>query len=138
VHRNRDWLDKRLIHFHAIFEIPKGDKHPQFPNLAEVESFAKSEMERKLLAMQRGFRLAGSPFILPPGVPKERVEILQDAMRRAFKEPGFASEYKKLTGDDPTPLLPEANQKAVRELPREPEVIEIFKKIVGPGPLPPR
>jgi tripartite-type tricarboxylate transporter receptor subunit TctC len=138
LHRNRDWLDKRLVNFHAILEIPKGDNHSHFSSLSEIESFAKSEKERKVLAMQRGFRLAGSPFILPPGVPKERVEILQQAMKKALKDPGFPSEYKKLTGDDPTPLLPEENQKAVRELPREPETIELFKKIVGPGPLPPR
>jgi len=138
LHRNRDWFEKRLVNFHAIFEIPKGDAHPQFSHLSEIETFAKSEKERKMLALQRGFRLAGSPFILPPGVPRERIEILQEAMRKAFKEPGFSIEFRKLTGDDPTPLLPEANEKAVRDLPREPEIVELFKKIVGPGSLPPR
>jgi hypothetical protein len=43
-----------------------------------------------------------------------------------------------MTGDEPTPLLPEAHEKAVREIPRDPEVIEVFKKLVGAGPLPPR
>jgi tripartite-type tricarboxylate transporter receptor subunit TctC len=136
VHRNREWIEKRLVDFHAIFEIPKGDKHPQFSYLPEVETFAKSEKKRKVLAMQRGFRLAGSPFILPPGVPKAQVEILQKAMRKALKDPGFPAEYKKLTGDDPTPLLPEANEKAVRDIPRDPEIIELFKKLVGTDPLP--
>jgi len=138
LHRNRDWLDKRLIDVHAVFETPKGDKHPQFASVPELESFARSERERKVLAMQRGFRLAGSPFFLPPGVPKERIEILQQAMRRALSDPDFTREFKKLTGDDPTPLTPEANEKAVRDIPRAPEIIEIFKKIVGAGPLPPR
>jgi tripartite-type tricarboxylate transporter receptor subunit TctC len=138
LHRNRDWLDKRLMDFHAIFETPKGDKHPNFPQLPEIETFAKSERERKVLAMQRGFRLAGSPFILPPGVPREQVQILQQAVRNALKDPAFSREYKKLTGDDPTPLTPETNEKAVRDIPREAEIIELFKKIVGPGPLPGR
>jgi len=136
VHRNREWIEKRLVDFHAIFEIPKGDKHPQFSFLPEIETFAKSEKQCKMLAMQRGLRLAGSPFILPPGVPKEQVEILQEAMRKALKDPGFPAEYKKLTGDDPTPLLPEANEKAVRDIPRDPEIIELFKKLVGTDPLP--
>lgn len=138
LHRNRDWFEKRLVNFHAILEIPKGDKHSQFAHVPEIESFARTDKERKILALQRGFRLAGSPFILPPGVPKERIEILQEAARKAFKEPGFSTEFKKLTGDEPTPLAPEANEKAVRELPRDPEIIELFKKIVGPNPLPPR
>ena len=88
--------------------------------------------------MQRGFRMAGSPFFLPPGVPKERIEMLQVAMRKALSDPGFAQEFRKLTGDDPTPLTPEANEKAVRDIPREPEIIELFKKIIGAGALPPR
>ena len=138
LHRNRDWLDKRLIDVHAVFETPKGDKHPQFASVPELESFARSERERKVLGMQRGFRLAGSPFFLPPGVPKERIEILQAAMRKALSDPGFAQEFRKLTGDDPTPLTPEANEKAVRDIPREPEIIELFKKIIGAGALPPR
>jgi tripartite-type tricarboxylate transporter receptor subunit TctC len=138
LHRNREWVEKRLVDFHAIFEIPKGDKHPHFSHLPEIDSFAKAEKEHKILAMERGFRLAGSPFILPPGVPKERVEILQAAMRKALTDPAFPGEYKKLTGDDPTPLLPETNEKAVRAIPREPEIIELFKRIVGPAPLPPR
>jgi tripartite-type tricarboxylate transporter receptor subunit TctC len=140
IHRNREVLEKRLIDLHAIFEIPKGDKYPDphFRNLPEIESFAQSERERKLLAMQRGFRLAGSPFFLPPGVPKERVEIFQEAMRKAFKDLALAKEYRKLTGDDPTPLTPEANEKAVRDIPREPEIIALFKKLAGPDPLPGR
>ena len=138
LHRNRDWLDKRIMDFHAVFETPKGDKHAQFSSVPELEMFAKTEKERKVLAMQRGFRLAGSPFFLPPGVPKERIEMLQVAMRKALSDPGFAQEFRKLTGDDPTPLTPEANEKAVRDIPREPEIIELFKKIVGAGPLPAR
>lgn len=138
LHRNRDWLDKKIMDFHAIFETPKGDKHGTFSAVPEIETFAKTDKERKVLAMQRGFRLAGSPFFLPPGVPKERVEILQDAMRKALSDPGFVREFKKLTGDDATPLTPEANEKAVRDIPRDPEIVDLFKKIIGAGPLPAR
>ena len=138
LHRNRDWLDKQLMDFHAVFETPKGEKHPHFSSVPELEIFAKTEKERKVLAMQRDFRLAGSPFILPPAVPKDRLEILQEAMRKALKDPGFVREFKKLTGDEPTPLTPEANEKAVRDIPRETETIDLFKKIVGAGPLPAR
>jgi hypothetical protein len=59
-------------------------------------------------------------------------------MRKALKDPEFVKEFKKLTGDEPTPLTPEANEKAVRDIPREPEIIDLFKKIVGAGPLPAR
>jgi tripartite-type tricarboxylate transporter receptor subunit TctC len=44
--RNPDWLEGGLVDFHTILEIPKGDKHPQFKQLPELESFARSYRER--------------------------------------------------------------------------------------------
>ena len=38
--------------------------------------------------------------------------------------------------DDPTPLLPEAHAKSIRDVPRDPEVIAIFKQIAGADALP--
>ena len=138
--RNADSLTKGLVHVHAILEIPKGDKHPhpRFASLPEIESFARSDKENKVLAMFRAFRLVGSPYILPPGTLQERAEILREAFRKTFRDPEFHKEYKKLTGDDATPLLPEEMEKAVRELPREREIVELFQKIAGPDALPPR
>lgn len=136
--RNAEWVSKGLIRFHAIVEIPKGDKHPKFPDLPELESFTKNDQERKILALNRAFRLTGSPYILPPGTPKDRVEILQEAMRKTFKDPEFFKEFKKLTGDDPTPLMPDAHEQAIKSVPRDPETIGLFKKLAGAGPLPPR
>jgi hypothetical protein len=133
------WLDKGLVDVHGIIEIPKGQKHPypRYAELPDLENFTKSDRERKLILLHRTFQLAGAPFVAPPGTPKERVEILQEGMRRTFKDPEFLKEYKK-TGDDSPPLMPEALDKLIKGLPREPEVIELFKQILGAGPLPSR
>ncbi len=136
--RNPEWLEKDLVDFHAIIEVPKGDKHPRFAHLPEIESFARSERDHRLITMQRAFRVTGQPFVLPPGTPKDRVEILQEAFRKSYRDPDFHKAYKKLAADDATPLMPEAHEKVIREIPRDPEVIEIFKKIVSAGPLPRR
>jgi tripartite-type tricarboxylate transporter receptor subunit TctC len=138
VHRNPDWLEKRLVDVHVGIEIPKGEKHPRFAHLPELETFARSEKERQILALFRAIRLAGSPYVLPPGTSKELVGILQEAIRKAFKDPEFHKEFKKLTGDVPTPLMPETMEKYIREIPRSPEVIALFHKIAGADPLPPR
>jgi tripartite-type tricarboxylate transporter receptor subunit TctC len=136
--RNPDWLAKRLVHLHALMEVPKGNKHRHFDRLPEIEEFARNEKERKVVTLQRNFRAVGSPYFLAPGVPKERVEILKEAFRRTFKDPAFHREYQKLVGDEATPLLPEEQEKAVREIPRDSETIALFKAIAGGGPLPPR
>ncbi|MGH7854284.1 MAG: hypothetical protein ACREP3_12635, partial [Candidatus Binatia bacterium] len=138
VRRNREWLEKKLIDIHAGIEIPKGDRHPRFAQVPDLETFSKSELERKMLQMFRSFRQAGQNFFLPPGVPKERNEILRDAMRKTLGDPEFLKEYQKVSGEAPTPLMPEALEKVVRELPRDAEVIGIFNKLAGADPLPGR
>ncbi len=135
--RNPEWVEKGLVDFHVVLEIPKGTKHPRFSHLPELETFTRSETDRQLAALQRAFRIIGSPFILPPGTPRERVAILQEAMGKAFRDPEFSKEFKKMVGDDPEIVMPEVMDKSIKELPRDPEVIELFKKLAGPGPLPP-
>jgi len=138
--RNRDWVDKGIMDFHAILAVPKDDKpsHPRLAQLPEIETFAKTEKERKLLTMWRGFRTAASPFVLPPATPKDRVEILQEAMRKVFKDPEFRADFKKLVTDDASPLMPDELTKIIHEMPLDPEVVDMLKKFSGVEPLPSR
>jgi tripartite-type tricarboxylate transporter receptor subunit TctC len=140
VRRAHDWIEKRLVDFHAIVEAPKGQgfPHPVFAKLPELESFAKSENERKLLEMYRRFAMVGSPLVLPPGTPRDKAQILKEAISKTFNDPEFKREYKKLTGEDPTPLMLDEQHNTIAELPRDPTIVELFKKLSGPGPLPPR
>src|SRR5688500_838423 len=138
VKQNPEFLDKGLMDFHAIVEIPRGDKHPRFAQLPELDSFVRSDKERKALALHRTFRLAGSPFVLPPGTLKDRTDILREAMRKIYTDKEFLAEYQKMTGEEASPLLPDAHEKAIRELPRDPEVVEFYKLLGGTQALPPR
>jgi tripartite-type tricarboxylate transporter receptor subunit TctC len=136
--RNPEWLEKGLMDFHTIMDVPKGSKHPRLGHLPEIESFIKSEREKKLIDMWRVFRLVGSPYVLPPATPKERVDALQEAMRKALKDPDFHREFQKLVGDEVEPLMPEELTKTIRDVPRDPEVIDLLRNLSGAGPLPPR
>jgi tripartite-type tricarboxylate transporter receptor subunit TctC len=136
--RNSDWLDKGVMDFHAIMEIPKGVKHARLGHLPEIETFVKTEREKKLLDMWRVFRQVGSPYLAPPGTPKERVNILQEAMRRALNDSEFHREFLKLVGDEVEPLLADELTKIIKNAPRDAETIDLLKVISGAGPLPPR
>jgi tripartite-type tricarboxylate transporter receptor subunit TctC len=136
--RNPEWLEKGMMDFHAIMEVPLGRKHPRLGHLPEIASFARTEKEKRLLALWRVFRQVGSPYILPPGTPKERVDILQDAMRKVLKDPEFHREFFKLVNDEVEPLMPEELAKIIRETPRDTEVIDLLKTLSGAGPLPAR
>jgi tripartite-type tricarboxylate transporter receptor subunit TctC len=138
IRRNAEWLDKGLMNFHAIMEVPKGDKHPRLGHLPEIGNFSKNERENKLLTLWRAFRSVGSPYILPPGTPKDKVAILEEAMRKTFKDPDFSPYFKKLVTDDASPMDATELRKVVAEMPRDAETIDLLKKFAGPGPLPPR
>jgi tripartite-type tricarboxylate transporter receptor subunit TctC len=140
VQRTPEFLEKNLVHLHAIIQIPKEERHthPAFAKLPELESFAKSDTERKILTMFRTLRLVGSPYILPPGTPQEPVDILRDAMRKTFNDPAFLKDFKKMVGDDATPLTPEAQEQAIKDIPKDAETVALFNKIAGNEPLPQR
>ena len=133
-----EWIDKKLVHFHTTFTVPKGRHHPTFAHVAELGTFAKAETERKLLDMFRAFQYPRWPYFFPPGTPKERVQIIREAMRKAFADPEFPKEFKKLMGDDPAPLGGEELEKAIKELPRDKEVVQLYQKLAGADSLPAR
>ena len=137
--RRGDWLEKGLVDWQALFEIPRGYRvpHPAFSKIASLDSFARTDRGKKVLAMARNFRLIGVPYILPPGSPPEAVEILRTAFRKSLNDPEFHANMKKLTGGAAAPLMPEEQERAIKEIPREPDTVEAYKKVAGPDPLPP-
>jgi tripartite-type tricarboxylate transporter receptor subunit TctC len=136
--RSREGLDKASLNFHAFITIPKG-KFPQgLPKAPDLDTFAKNDGERKLIELFRAFLYPRWPYIVPPATSKEVVAILRGAMVKAFKDPEFHKEFKKLMTTDPTPLTGEEMQAAIRELPREPETVALYKKMAEDVPLPAR
>jgi hypothetical protein len=126
------------MNFHAIMEVPQGEKHPRLGHLPEIGSFAKSEKETRLLTVWRTFRGVGSPYVLPPGTPKDKVAILEAAMQKTFKDPDFPPYFKKLLTDDASPMGAAELRKLIADVPRDPETVDLLKKFAGPGPLPAR
>ena len=138
VRRNPDAVKKGLFDFAAVLKIPREDKEPQFDHLSEIDTFVKSERERRFLALTRATRSVGTPYLTSPGTPREQVQILREAMKKTFQDPEFQKQFRKLTGDDASPLMPEAQEEIIRSVPRDAETIELFKWINGNKPLPVR
>ena len=88
-----------------------------------------------MLEIYRSFSIAGASFITPPRTPPERVRILRDAMSAAYKDPEFVNDYKKITGEAPSPLTPDEFDEVLKKLPRDPQDVDLFKKVAGTGPL---
>ncbi|MBI4489935.1 MAG: hypothetical protein HY694_12680, partial [Deltaproteobacteria bacterium] len=74
--------------------IPK--PHPDLPKVPLVINFAKTEEARKLIrALVHTVGPTARPYMLPPGTPKERVEILRKAYMDTMKDAEFLAEAKK-------------------------------------------
>ena len=70
--------------------------HPELPKIPLAISFAKTQEGRRLIEvgiqdMSAIFR----PYVLPPGTPKDRMEVLRRAFVETLKDPEFLSAAEK-------------------------------------------
>ena len=82
-----------------------GRPFPDLPNVPLAINLAKSDEARRLIEI--GIQNSGAfarPFLLPPGTPKERVQVLRRAFQETLKDPAFLAETQnaKLTLDPVT------------------------------------
>jgi tripartite-type tricarboxylate transporter receptor subunit TctC len=99
------------------------------PTLA---SLAKSPEDREALAFFFGPNAFGGPFILPPGVPQDRVALLRKAFREVFDDKEAAAEAQRLNIDW-APLPGEEVQKRVQTIyAASPQVIARVKAALNP------
>jgi tripartite-type tricarboxylate transporter receptor subunit TctC len=136
--RNPEWVERGMINLHVTITVPKGKFHPRFKDVPAVDTFAKTDMDRKLLEMFRALLYPRWPFFLAPGAPKESITILREAFRKTFQDPEFFKYFEKMMGAEASPLNAEEVEQAIAAIPRDPEVLTLFKALAGPGPIPSR
>jgi tripartite-type tricarboxylate transporter receptor subunit TctC len=74
--------------------------HSELPKLPLAINFAKTEETKKLI--QTVARVHGAsvrPYVIPPGTPKDRVQILRKAFVDTMKDPALLAEAKKANLD---------------------------------------
>jgi tripartite-type tricarboxylate transporter receptor subunit TctC len=87
--------------------------HPDLPKVPLAVSYAKTEEARLLIEMGVTVpAITNRPYVLPPGTPKERVQILRKAFMETMKDPEFLADAKK-SKFDVDPLDGEEVQKMV-------------------------
>jgi tripartite-type tricarboxylate transporter receptor subunit TctC len=69
--------------------------NPKYKQVPLAINYAKSEEARELLVVADNAHSAQFPFSVPPGMAKDRLEVLQRAFVRTFKDPDVVAEAKK-------------------------------------------
>jgi len=105
--------------------------HPDLPKVPLAVSLAKTPEARKLIqAVDQTHGAAVRPYVLPPGTPKDRVEILRKAFMQAVKDPELLAEAGKANLEI-NPASGEELERNVRELLHlEPALVAQLKEIL--------
>jgi len=69
--------------------------HPRHKQVPLAIHYAKTEEARELLRVADNAHSAQFPFTAPPGMAKDRLEMLQRAFLRTFKDPDLIAEAKR-------------------------------------------
>ncbi len=105
--------------------------HPDLPKVPLAMNLAKTDEARKLIqAVAQAHGAAVRPYVLPPGTPKDHVEILRKAFMEAVKDPELLSEASKANLEI-NPGSGEELERNVKDLLRlEPAVVARLKEIL--------
>ena len=111
--------------------LPK--PHAELPKVALAISFAKTEEARQLIQIGvHDISAASRPFVLSPGTPKERVQILRKAFTATMNDPGFLTDAEK-SNLEISPLTGEELEKTIHGLLKtSPAMLAKLKQIIAP------
>jgi tripartite-type tricarboxylate transporter receptor subunit TctC len=70
--------------------------HPELPKIPLAINYAKTdEAQRLIRALVHSVGPTARPYVLPPGTPKDRVQILRKAFIETMKDPDFLADATK-------------------------------------------
>lgn len=72
---------------------------PYLPNIPSVFQYAKTEEQKQILSFITSSVELSRPFVMPPGVPADRVAAVKTAFAAALKDPLLISEANKQSID---------------------------------------
>ena len=127
--RAKAWLVQKNINI--ILQLGS-DKAPDLPDVPFIFDFVKTDLDRKALELLMAPDAFAWPFVAPPGVAADRVEILRRAFDETMIDKAFLAEAKQ-TNLEINPLGGEVIQSKIdRILSFDAHVIARAKELVKP------
>ena len=110
----KDTWPRALESGEAVMVVQMVSKpHPDLPKVPLAISYAKTDDARQLIEYGVTIpAITNRPYVVPPGTPKDRVQILRDAFNATMKDPEFVADAKK-SKIDLEPIAGEEVQKMV-------------------------
>ena len=109
--------------------VPKAN--PDLPNVPLAISFAKTAEARHLIQVGiHDMDLLLRTFALPPGTPKDRVQIIRQAFMQTMKDPEFLADANKSKLDIDPGSGEEVEKTIVNLFKLEPRLLAKLKEIL--------
>jgi len=124
---NGNWLREDKIRAFVQFGL---QKHPELPDVSWIYDCARNDDDRAAMDLAFGNSEFGRPFIAPPGVPDEVVQILRDAFEDTMSDPEFRADAEKRQLDLEITRGSEIQSLIAKIYRTPPAVVERVKKIV--------
>ena len=103
---------------------------PEIPDAPSIYDFAKTEEQRQFMRFVFSSTEFGRPYVLPPGVPPERVATMRKAVADAVADPELIAEAEKLQVDMSWRSPADLERITASLYKTSPELIEAVKKLV--------
>ena len=99
-----------------------------YENVPFIQDVITDPKHKPVIELLKGLNTVGRPFAVSPDIPADRLQILQDAFKKAVQDPELLERAKK--GDRPIDFVSaeecEAWAKSLLQLP--PEIVDTIKK----------
>jgi tripartite-type tricarboxylate transporter receptor subunit TctC len=128
----RSWWTKGFADVLIQTGRKRDERLQQIPTLNELmDEFKTEETGRRLANVVLASGELGRPYLLPPGIPGERLKTLREAFMKLMADPAFLADVKR-RGLEVEPSTGEELEKLAKEvMAQPPEVIERVEKLMG-------
>ncbi len=131
------WLPNKVVR--PLLQFARETRHPTMPDVPTARELAKGDKEAlELVELAEMPFLLARPFAGPPGIPPERVKMLQEAFMKTNADPDYLAEAKKLQLDISPKNGEEVRKLVVRLGQIPPALMERYQAILSSGVFTPR
>ena len=125
------WVKENFVTFVLQQGPQKSALLPPVPTVAELAA-PEAKPYLNLMNVMLAFTDFDRPFAAPPGVPKERLQILREGFERMLKDSEFAAEGKRLLDWDGTTYLSgeQLHKKIEATVTQPPDVLKRVKEVL--------
>lgn len=90
--RKQRWIDDKVIR--PMIQVGRTTRLPALADVPTARELATDPNDRALIELAEAPMLMAYPFALPPGVPSDRVTLLQSAFEKTVVDPAYVTEMK--------------------------------------------